>query len=276
MSRKVRNHLDVTTEEKIVNKYMTGNEIAIQEREFKDGISPGTNVTVNRFPSYTEMIAKILLSDMFTAKTLQDIYKNMEEMYPFLRQRGRSWKNSVRHTLSLNECFLKVPREDSGQKCNWTVHPKYLHRFSIGNFKNLRSLSKRDRDTKSRANDKFKTCQSNDTNGAQIDDQNSQIRLCHNQWDYSPVTNGFQYTKCCLPPLQELEGRSLHHLNTAFHERNGLIDLPNNQSFNYGCFSSIKSDFSSNQELLNDHGRIFTDFSKFCIKLLTDELHAYS
>eukprot|EP00112_Aurelia_sp_Birch-Aquarium-sp1_P017094 Seg3938.1 transcript_id=Seg3938.1/GoldUCD/mRNA.D3Y31 product="Forkhead box protein I1-B" protein_id=Seg3938.1/GoldUCD/D3Y31 len=98
--------------------------------------------TTNSFPSYTEMIATILLSERPAAKTLQEIYNFMEKRYPFLKQRGASWKNSVRHTLSLSECFVKMPRLDSGRRCDWTVHPVYLHQFSCGNFKKPRQMKK--------------------------------------------------------------------------------------------------------------------------------------
>ena len=103
----------------------------------EEGIS-----TTNNFPSYTEMIATILLSERPAAKTLQEIYSFMEKRYPFLKQRGASWKNSVRHTLSLSECFVKMPRPDSGRRCDWTVHPVYLHQFSCGNFKKPRQMKK--------------------------------------------------------------------------------------------------------------------------------------
>ncbi|XP_065060136.1 forkhead box protein E1-like [Rhopilema esculentum] len=87
------------------------------------------------YPSYIEMIATVLLSERPASKTLQEIYKHLEKRYPFLEQRGRSWKNSVRHTLSLNECFIKVPRQDSGKCCDWTVNQSYLNRFSVGDFR---------------------------------------------------------------------------------------------------------------------------------------------
>ena len=112
-------------------------ETTARDKNNHEGIS-----STNNFPSYTEMIATILLSERPATKTLQEIYDYMEKQYPFLKQRGASWKNSVRHTLSLSECFVKMPRPDSGRRCDWTVHPLYLHQFSCGNFKKPRQMKK--------------------------------------------------------------------------------------------------------------------------------------
>ena len=100
--------------------------------------------TALKLPSYTEMLAKAILAKNTRKATLQEIYTFLLKEYPWLETRGKSWKNSVRHTLSFNECFLKIERHDNGKKCNWTVHPKYFRRFSKGKYKKPRMFSKLD------------------------------------------------------------------------------------------------------------------------------------
>jgi forkhead box protein F len=42
--------------------------------------------------------------------TLSEIYSFLQQSFPFFRSNYMGWKNSVRHNLSLNECFIKLPK----------------------------------------------------------------------------------------------------------------------------------------------------------------------
>ncbi|TCD70836.1 hypothetical protein EIP91_001526 [Steccherinum ochraceum] len=55
---------------------------------------------------------------------LEDIYYAIESRFPYFRNAPPGWKNSVRHNLSLNPCFEKVPRPltDRGKGSYWTVN----------------------------------------------------------------------------------------------------------------------------------------------------------
>uniref|UniRef100_A0A663F792 Fork-head domain-containing protein n=1 Tax=Aquila chrysaetos chrysaetos TaxID=223781 RepID=A0A663F792_AQUCH len=60
--------------------------------------------------SYIALIAKAILSSPTNKLKLAAIYKYIEDHFPFYRNKGRGWRNSVRHNLSLNDCFIKVGR----------------------------------------------------------------------------------------------------------------------------------------------------------------------
>ena len=50
---------------------------------------------------------------------LSDIYQYIMENFCYYDNQDRAWRNSVRHNLSLNECFIKAGRAENG-KCDST------------------------------------------------------------------------------------------------------------------------------------------------------------
>lgn len=65
--------------------------------------------------SYAYMIYKALECSAEGKLTLADIYSWIERMYPFYRTADPVWKNSIRHNLSLNAAFRKIPRPESSK-----------------------------------------------------------------------------------------------------------------------------------------------------------------
>uniref|UniRef100_A0A667Z342 Fork-head domain-containing protein n=1 Tax=Myripristis murdjan TaxID=586833 RepID=A0A667Z342_9TELE len=88
--------------------------------------------------SYIGLIAKVILSSPSQKLNLASIYRAMEEQFPYLRSRGQGWRNSVRHNLSVNDCFVKVSRCEDGRGHYWGIHPTHLRDFQQGNFRQYR------------------------------------------------------------------------------------------------------------------------------------------
>lgn len=93
--------------------------------------------------TYIALIAKVILSSPSKKLNLASIYCAMEERFPYLRYRGQGWKNSVRHNLSVNDCFVKVDRCEDGRGHYWGVHKAHLKDFQQGKFRHYRRIRER-------------------------------------------------------------------------------------------------------------------------------------
>lgn len=92
--------------------------------------------------SYIGLIGMCILSSPDKRMVLSDIYQFILDKYPYYRNRGSGWRNSVRHNLSLNECFQKAGRAANGKGHYWTIHPANMDDFMAGDFRRRRAQRK--------------------------------------------------------------------------------------------------------------------------------------
>ncbi|KAK3870203.1 hypothetical protein Pcinc_024548 [Petrolisthes cinctipes] len=79
--------------------------------------------------SYVELIGEALQSSPSGALTLAGITRYLRRHYAFFRGNYQGWRNSIRHNLSLNQCFRKIlrdPRRPYGKDNLWTVDLRFF------------------------------------------------------------------------------------------------------------------------------------------------------
>lgn len=89
--------------------------------------------------SYIGLIALAILSTPEKKLVLSDIYQWILDNYTYFHTRGSGWRNSIRHNLSLNDCFMKSGRSANGKGHYWTIHPANMEDFVKGDFRRRRA-----------------------------------------------------------------------------------------------------------------------------------------
>uniref|UniRef100_A0A8C5N3K5 Fork-head domain-containing protein n=1 Tax=Leptobrachium leishanense TaxID=445787 RepID=A0A8C5N3K5_9ANUR len=98
--------------------------------------------------SYVALIALVLEESPGRRLPLCEIYRAIRCRFPYYgRIEAKGWQNSVRHNLSLNDCFIKLPRDPApagpaAKGCLWALDPAFRGMFEQGNYRRRKRVKR--------------------------------------------------------------------------------------------------------------------------------------
>ncbi|XP_063697896.1 forkhead box protein L1 [Culicoides brevitarsis] len=167
--------------------------------------------------SYIALIALAISSSPNQRLTLSGIYQFIMDNFPYYRDNKQGWQNSIRHNLSLNDCFIKVPREKHssdenetgpGKGSYWMLDISAVDMFESGNYRRRRTRRQRQ----------------------------AKMLLTNSGFPNSPYFSYLNPATAALPPMDSrADPEKLHQLQQIFpssHLLNYSMHLGNFLSFN--------------------------------------------
>lgn len=101
-----------------------------EDSEVERRYTKKTTPKANQKPpySYSQLITKAIEESENGILTLSEIYKYIKDSFEYYNKADNTWQNSIRHNLSLNKVFKKVPRPTNkpGKGGYWMIDYDYI------------------------------------------------------------------------------------------------------------------------------------------------------
>jgi len=87
--------------------------------------------------SYAALICMAIGSEVEKKATMREIIHYIESNFQYYRT-DKKWHGTIRHDLTVNDCFVKLCPRPGQKSCLWTIDPQFEDMFSKGNFRRRR------------------------------------------------------------------------------------------------------------------------------------------
>ncbi|KAI8330375.1 fork head domain-containing protein [Chlamydoabsidia padenii] len=196
--------------------------------------------------SYSSLIAQAILEAENERLTLREIYQWIVLKYPSLYGANDiGWQNTIRHNLSLNRCFKKIPKKDSetstkGKGGYWTIDPNHMMKFKNGAFARGSSSTLRRKSTNNNNSSSSNTTDRDNTKGTSfiMEQQQQEQELVHSRPSVyltqeqplpSPSTSSAPSTRSPSPSFYNTPLVSSKHLQPHNNNKDGHSLLSSTQ-----------------------------------------------
>ena len=87
--------------------------------------------------SYAALMCMAINSTAEKKATMREILAYIEQNFPYYRS-NKKWHGTIRHDLTVNDCFVKCSPRPGQKGCLWSVHPEFQDMFSKTSFRRRR------------------------------------------------------------------------------------------------------------------------------------------
>ncbi|KAI3631048.1 hypothetical protein MIR68_010538 [Amoeboaphelidium protococcarum] len=200
--------------------------------------------------SYATLIGKAILEQPERRARLATIYQWIYERFPYFKKGDASWQNSIRHNLTVQDCFQKDIRDTdpSGKGVFWTISPKYLDLFINEEYDAVRAAAQ---DSKKRYH-KIHNSRSSMGSTSSKSLSSSQMQLQNQQNIVNSSMPAYQYQEVGLPMMRHKQAMSQYQYQQQPQKLNPMplqqYDAPQNYQVIGHCFGedyevAVDSDF---------------------------------